>query len=55
MAMLRELNSKFDNLNERVTGKIDRIEQGYEQLSAKIETFGKGAMTNQMSTFGADQ
>lgn len=54
MAMLKELNSKFDNLNERVTGKIDRIEQGYEQLSAKIDTFGRGNGP-MMSSFGATQ
>lgn len=41
LAMLRHsimmLNTKFDKFNETVTGKIERIEQNYEDLSAKIE------------------
>jgi len=31
------LNSKFDKFNESVTGKIDKIERNYADLSAKID------------------
>lgn len=58
MAMLRDsimnLNQKFDRFNETVTGKIEKIERNYEQLSAKIDTLGSGTTNHIMaSTFGA--
>ena len=31
------LNTKFDQFNESVTGKISTIEQNYKQLNARID------------------
>lgn len=35
---IMNLNSKFDQFNETVTGKICRIENNYERLSYKIDS-----------------
>jgi len=35
---LMNLNSKFDQMNEKVTGKIDSIEKNYENLNSKIDS-----------------
>ena len=37
MNLLKDLNKKFDDFNDKMTTKIDTIEKNYEELSGKLD------------------
>ena len=37
MNLLKDLNKKFDDFNDKMTTKIDTIEKNYEDLNTKLD------------------
>ena len=52
--LLRNLNKKFDDFNDKMTTKIDTIEKNYEELSSKLDKMSR-PVKNETGNFGAQE
>ena len=52
--LLKDLNKKFDDFNNKMTTKIDTIEKNYEELSGKLDRIQQPVNT-ETGNFGKNQ